>query len=257
MTHLCAAAGTPWLPQTMLVPVRWPGNDPDRPAAALRFGAETAARLLEHNPDVVLHHMHDGNQDRLMIDRMSYFRLKWRRLPHAYERFLTTRLAPGAPVIIVDCGLSWPVTRVGERHVFQTGAYGGLHAQEYLHGSDRVARFLAEQGSPLRGFDAPAATEEAPEAEWGFEPALAASIQQWADRHGHPVHRITLADPHGLSPAVADLHRDWLIRAGRPAQRLLVECPDEQVVATATQDRADQAQPDHARLVQLLQACGL
>jgi hypothetical protein len=160
-------------------------------------------------------------------------------------------------VIIVDCGLSWPVTRVGERHVFQTGAYGGLHAQEYLHGSDRVARFLAEQGSPLRGFDAPAATEEAPEAEWGFEPALAASIQQWADRHGHPVHRMTLADPHGLSPAVADLHRDWLIRAGRPAQRLLVECPDEQVVATATQDRADQAQPDHARLVQLLQACGL
>jgi hypothetical protein len=223
MTHLCAAAGIPFLPQTMLVPVRWSGNDPDRPALAMRFGAEVAAPLLEHNPDVVLHHMHDGNQDRLMIDRMSYFRLKWLRLPRAYEHFLTTRLAPGAPVIIVDCGLSWPVTRVGERHVFQTGAYGGLCADEYLHGSDRVARFLAEQGSPLRGFDAPTATEQAPEAEWGFEPALAVSIQRWADRHGHPVVRIALDGPHGLSAAVADMHRDWLAGAGRPAGRLLVE----------------------------------
>jgi hypothetical protein len=165
MSHLCAAAGIPWLPQTMLVPVRWPGNDPDRPVAAMRFGADVAWPLLDRNPDVVLHHMHDGNQDRLMIDRMSYFRLKWQNLPQAYERFLADRLAPEAPVIIVDCELSWPVTRVGERHVFQTGAYGGLSPEDYLHGSDQVAGFLAEQGSPARGFDAPAATEDAPEAE--------------------------------------------------------------------------------------------
>lgn len=121
-----------------------------------------------------------------MIDRMSYFRLKWQKLPWVYEHFLAIRLAPGAPVIIIDCGLSWPVTRIGERHVFQTGAYGGLWPEEYLHGSDRVARFLAERRSPRRSFDASTATEDVPEAEWGFDPALAGSIEQWTAQHGHP-----------------------------------------------------------------------
>ena len=221
--HLCAAAGIPWLPQTMLVPVRWSGNDPDLPARAAEFGARVAEPLLANNPDVVLHHMHDGNQDRLMIELMAYFRLKWLRLPPAYEEFLATRLMPGAPIVVVDCGLSWPVTRIGDRHVFQTGAYGGLQPREYLGDGPRVARFLADQGSPLRSFDAPAADDHAPEAEWGFEPALGAAIDRWAAAHGHPVHRITLADPHGLSAIVADMHRQWLLAAGMPADRLLVE----------------------------------
>jgi hypothetical protein len=223
MTHLCTAAGIPWLPQTMLVPVRWAGNDPDRPALAADFGASIADPLLANNPDVTLHHMHDGNQDRLMIDLMTYFRLKWRRLPRAYAEFLATRLMPGAPIILVDCGLSWPVTRIGDRHVFQTGAYGGLRADEYLGGSPRVAEFLAEQGSPLRAFESPAADGHAPEAEWGFEPSLGVEIEQWAAAHGHPVHRITFDDPHDLSAPIADMHREWLLAADRPADRLLVE----------------------------------
>ncbi|GAA3440509.1 hypothetical protein [Kutzneria kofuensis] len=223
MTHLCAAAGIPWLPQTLLVPVRWSGNDPDRPVLAAEFGAEVADPLLANNPDVALHHMHDGNQDRLMIDLMTYFRLKWLRLPRAYEEFLATRLMPGAPIVLVDCELSWPVTRIGDRHVFQTGAYGGLRPDEYLGGSPRVAEFLSEQGSPLRSFDSPAADDHAPEAEWGFEPSLGGEIERWAAAHGHPVHRIVFDEPHGLSAAVADMHREWLLAAGRPADRLLVE----------------------------------
>jgi hypothetical protein len=223
MTHLCAAAGIPWLPQTMLVPVRWSDNDPDRPAAAADHGAAIADPLLDNNPDVALHHMHDGNQDRLMIDLMTYFRLKWLRLPRAYTEFLATRLMPGAPIILVDCELSWPVTRIGDRHVFQTGAYGGLRADEYLGGSPRVAEFLEAQGSPLRAFESPAADDHAPEAEWGFEPSLGVEIEQWAATHGHPVHRITFDDPHDLSAPIADLHREWLLAADRPADRLLVE----------------------------------
>ena len=105
------------------VPVARTG-DPQRPDDALRFGERVAPRLLDRNPDVVLHHMHDAVQDELMVARMAYFRTKWRTLPDAYARFLD-RLAPGAPVVLVEDSSTWPVVRVGERHVFQTGAQGG------------------------------------------------------------------------------------------------------------------------------------
>ena len=55
----------------------------------------------------------------------AHLRLKWRSLPAAYERFLDDALAPGAPVVRVEDGSDWPVVRLGERHVFQTGAQGG------------------------------------------------------------------------------------------------------------------------------------
>jgi hypothetical protein len=77
--------------------------------------------LLAANPDLELHHMHDANQDRLMVAGMSYFRIKWRRLPDAYERFLHDLLAPGGTVITVECGLQWPTTQIGKRHLFQHG----------------------------------------------------------------------------------------------------------------------------------------
>ena len=43
----------------MLVPVARTG-DPQRPDDALRFGERVAPRLLDRNPDVVLHHMRAG-----------------------------------------------------------------------------------------------------------------------------------------------------------------------------------------------------
>ena len=58
LAHLAAAIGAAWLPGTVLVPVARVG-DPDRPVDALRFGERHAPALLDRNPDVVLHHMHD------------------------------------------------------------------------------------------------------------------------------------------------------------------------------------------------------
>jgi hypothetical protein len=58
IAHLAAALQVPWLPGTVLVPVAHQG-DPQRPVDALRFGDRVAPRLLDANPDVVLHQMHD------------------------------------------------------------------------------------------------------------------------------------------------------------------------------------------------------
>jgi hypothetical protein len=197
--HLATALGAPWLPQTLLIPVHWTGNDPARPDRALEFGAENAPKLLRRNPDIALHHMHDANQDHLMIQRMAYFRIKRCRLGPAYEQFIRTRLAPGAPIIVLADESTWPVTTVGERHVFQVGAQGGIGPEDYdRHGL--------------------VPDTHAPEAEWGFESLLLEDITHLAATTGHPVHVIQYPDPHALSGPVADIHRTWL-----NSDRLLIE----------------------------------
>lgn len=206
LAHLCAATGMPWLPQTILIPVRWARNDPDDPAAALEFGRRVAGPLLERNPDVVLHHMHDGNQDELMVSRMAYFRLKWCGMPRAYREFLDNCLAPDAPIVIADDLSTWPVTRVDDRHVFQSGAQGGMTPADYL--SDATA---------------PRADGVASEAEWGFDPRLADAIRRYAARTGRTVEQLVIPAPQRLADPVAELMRRRIRAAGGRGDRLLVE----------------------------------
>jgi hypothetical protein len=123
LVHLYAALGI-WLPQTLLVPVRQRVH-PDDPTAAMEKGIEPGRRMMDALPDLQLHHMHDANQDRLMVRALTYFRVKRRRLGPGYERFLRERLAPGGTILVVDCRRTWHTTRVGDRHVFQHGALGG------------------------------------------------------------------------------------------------------------------------------------
>jgi hypothetical protein len=222
LVHLCAAMGVPWLPQTLLIPVRQKGIPPDEPHRAAHAFDGTARALLDRNPDLVLHHMHDPNQDRLTLRRMAYFRVKRTRLGKAYEHFLTERLEPGGTIVVAECGQRWPVTRIGERHVFQFGATGGIPAAEYRDGSDRVAAYLRRYGVRAPGWQAPPADAEAPEAEWGFEPALGEDIAEFADRHGFSVARLSFDGPEDLSAPVADLYRWWHRRRGMPANRLAV-----------------------------------
>lgn len=95
LVHLAAALGVPWLPQTLLIPVRRGDVHPDEPVAEMEAMASTAQALLDANPELAVHHMHDANQDRLMIRRMSYFRVKWLRLPAAYRQFIREVLPVG------------------------------------------------------------------------------------------------------------------------------------------------------------------
>ncbi|CAA9413882.1 MAG: hypothetical protein AVDCRST_MAG75-2967 [uncultured Propionibacteriaceae bacterium] len=205
LTHLAAACHVPWLPQTVLVPVRRPNADPEDVRGALRFGKQHGPALLDANPDIALHQMHDANQDALSASQMAYFRVKWQRLPTAYERFLDDRLLPGAPIVVVRDKSTWPVTRVANRHVFQVGAQGGMAAEDYLQ-------------EPV----APGPDEVAAEAEWGFAEALLVSVQEWARDHGHPVIEIRYAHPQDPAAAVAETIRHWLRRSGEAAERLLV-----------------------------------
>jgi hypothetical protein len=216
VAHLAALAGIPWLPQTMLVPVRHRRLDPDDPRAAIDELAAARDAFTAANPGVATHHMHDANQDRLMIRRMGYFRYKYRQLPAAYEAFIHEHLAPGGTVVVVDCAERWPTTRLAERQVFQHGAVGDAGPDEYANGGPRVARFLAEQGARRRQWDPPAADGESPEAEWGFDAALLPDLAKLGVR----LERLSFPRADALSGPVAELYRSWY----DGGDRLLVSC---------------------------------
>ncbi|WP_162917618.1 hypothetical protein [Dongia deserti] len=222
--HLCAAAGIPWLPQTVLVPVRRErAGDPEDACEALALGSAPGERLLACNPDVQLHQLHDPNQDRLMVRYMLYFRLKWRCLPEPYRDFLERSLAPGGTILLVACRRSWPTVRVGPRHVFQHGAVGGANEDEYYSGSERVSEHLRHIGSARPRWVSPVSDGISPEAEWGFEDALVDSVVAWARARGTRVLLLSFDRPEDLSAPIADLYRTWYRRRSVPEDRLHVQ----------------------------------
>ena len=223
LTHLWAALRIPWLPQTFLIPVARSGPHPDEPLQDVKWAEEWTPVLLKANPDVQLHHMHDPNQDRLMIQRMTYFRVKRLWLGANYENFIRQSLEPGGTIFIVECNLKWPTTKFGERHIFQFGALGGATPDEYHHGGKRVEEYLTRHKSHRTHWEAPTPDDNRPEAEWGFEPQLRDDIERFATRHGFRIRRILFEAPEDLSPFVADFYQWWNRQRGVIGKRLLVE----------------------------------
>jgi hypothetical protein len=86
-----------------------------------------------------------------------------------------------------------------------------------------VADYLRRYRTGKTAWTAPPADGDAPEAEWGFEPALRDDIAAFADRHGFRVRRLAFDEPEDLSPLVADLYRAWYRRRGLPGDRLFVD----------------------------------
>lgn len=220
--HLAALLGIPWLPQTFLLPVRR-ALDPDDPRGDLAWGRRAAGPLLDANPDLKLHQMHDPNQDRLPIQRMAYFRVKALSLGPAYEQFLETVLSPDGTIVLLDCEQEWPTTRVDDRHVFQFGGVGDVGPTEYHEGSDRIAEFLDRQGSDRSRWDPPEPDDDTPEAEWGFDDALGRDVRRFAEQHDYSVRRLSFDHPDDLSPFVADFYRDRYAAAGIEPRRLVVD----------------------------------
>ncbi|WP_413166920.1 hypothetical protein ACL6C3_09480 [Capilliphycus salinus ALCB114379] len=224
LVNLCAALGIPWLPQTYLIPVKHGGEiNIDEPKQALNWGRERSQALLENNPELILHQMHDPCQDRLTSQGMAYFRVKRLLLGETYERFLQKTLPPGGTIFLVECQRTWPTTKVSDRHIFQFGALGGATPEEFLHGSERVEDYLERYNSHRRKWDAPKPDGERPEAEWGFEAQLRHDVERFAQERGYHVRRIIFTEPEDLSPFVAELYRWWYKQRQIVTNCLLVE----------------------------------
>jgi hypothetical protein len=223
LMHLAAALGVPWLAQTFLCPVRQWVMDPDDPKRGFAAGRAVVDALLQSHPELSIHHMHDPNQDRLMLHMMSYFRLKLRRLPQAYRDFLMRCLPRGGTLYIDRCTLRWPVTRTSERSIFQFGAVGGATHDEYFRGGVRARDYFARYRSKRVRWDPPEPDDDAPEAEWGFEPALLGELYALARERGWRVTEFSFEDPEAMSFLTADIYRSWYRELGIEARRLVID----------------------------------
>ncbi len=223
MTHLAAALGVPWLPQTVLMTVRRM-MDADELAADAEWGRQHIRPWLDTNLQWRANQMHDPLQDRLMVSKLAYFRMKRIGLGQAYTDFLTRCVPAGGTLITVECRLSWPAAAVGERHTFQVGGLGALTGEEYLAGGSTVEQFLATHHSRRHRWEAPGPTTPMPEAEWGFSPELLDDLRRLAHERGWRLRRLIFTNPQDSSPLIAELYRWWYRARGIDAQRLLVEC---------------------------------
>ncbi len=222
LVHLAAALGIAWLPQTLLSLIRR-DMPPDELVHDFDFGRNCAPHFLENNPGIALHQMNDPGNDRLMAQKMAYFRWKYRRLPQAYQHYIVNNLAPDGQLWTIECTHERHVTRINDRHVYQVGGYGGLTWEEYSQGGPRVRDFLERYKSPHDHFIIPQPTHETIEAEWGFDAALLEPLTELASQRGYTLRRMIFDDPEVFSPLVADLYRWWYARMGRPTNRLVVE----------------------------------
>jgi hypothetical protein len=223
LVHLAAAIGAPWLPQTYLCPVRRLTSDPDDAQGEFARGRPIVEAFLKADPHVAVHHMHDPNQDRLMLRTMSYFRLKHRALPRHYRDFLLRSLPRGATLYVSECTRSWPVTRTSERSVYQFGAVGGLKSDEYFRGGEGVREYFARYGVARTRWDPPMPNDVAPEAEWGFDSALSDELVDLAQSQDWRLVRFSFEDPEAMSFVTAEIHREWYRDIGCEPTRLIVE----------------------------------
>lgn len=223
VVNLCTALGMPFLPQTQLLAVRRRGVGADDPRREIDVLGPSAQAVVDGDPNLVVHHMMDPNQDRLTLRRFGYFRVKATRLGPAYERFLRRSVRPGGTLILLECRQTWPATRLADRYFFQFGGVGGMTLDEFFHGGPRVRAFLGEYGAAVRRWDPPQPDGVVPEAEWGFSPALADDVARFAAENGFRLLRLAFRDVNALSPLVADVHRDWYRKCGRRGERLFAQ----------------------------------
>ncbi len=224
MVHLAALMGIPLLPQTYMIPVYRPEYLPiDEPKRTMDWGLKPGEDFLKNNPYFKLHHMFDPSQDRLTLEKISYFRVKMQRMVLEYERFIINNLQEGGTIIISDCTRKWPVTAISDRFIFQFGALGGATEEDFHQGGERVEKFLEHYNSHVRKWDAPETDSELPEAEWGFDRFLMNDIERIAGRNGFKIKNISYYEPEHPSPFVAELYRWWYRQKGVLANRLVGE----------------------------------
>lgn len=223
--HLAVALGVPWLPSGFEISVHWPDGSVEDPAGSLRHGAAVASELIARNPGVAVRQVHDPAGRGVLAASTVALLVRWKGLPDAYREFLSTRVAPEAPVYLLRDARTWPVLDPGEGHSFQVGApASGLDPADFQPESDPLGQVLRGVGGDRARWQPPGEPGPQGYAEHAVEPGFETGLREWANQAGSPLHRVLFPRPEALSAATADIYREWLRSAGKTGNRCVVEC---------------------------------
>lgn len=221
--YLSLAVGGPFLPQAFVTTLKR-GSLTGDVNEYLNRSLDAALRLADENPGLMTIQHYDPIHDGWMTRFVNHLRFKLLDLPAAYVDFIKTRLEPGGAVIYLDGGASWLRYRVGPHSVFQVGGWGGISAEEFLEGSDRLREYATHAGLKnfnwrLKGYP----LERGPESEWGSEPGLAEALETFCKSAGYRFVRIPLPHPNDFSRLAFSSALKLLEKEGRQPAGVLVE----------------------------------
>ena len=185
---------------------------------------DTALRIADKNPGLITIQHFDPVHDGWMTRFVNHLRFKLLDLPPAYASFIRSRLDPGGAVVYLESSVTWLRYRVGPRSVFQVGGWGGISAEEYLEGSDRLRVFARSSGQYLTDWKLKYfPLERGPESEWGSEPGLDTALEAFCKREGYRFVRITMPHPNDFSRLAFAAARRLLEKDSRQPAGVLVE----------------------------------
>ena len=221
--YLSLALGGPFLPQAFVTTLKH-GSLTGDINEYLHRSLDTALRIADENPGLMTIQHYDPVHDGWMTRFVNHLRFKLLDLPPGYAGFIKSRLEPGGAVVYLEGGASWLRYQVGPRSVFQVGGWGGISAEEFLEGSDRIRVYARKAGLTftdwkLKNYP----LERGPESEWGSEPGLDAALEAFCKREGYRFVRIPLPHPNDFSRLAFAAARRLLKKEGRQPAGVLVE----------------------------------
>src|SRR5450759_2841716 len=183
-TYLSLAVGGPFLPQAFVTTLKR-GSLTGDVNEYLHRSLDVALRLATENHGLMTIQHYDPIHDGWMTRFVNHLRFKLIDLPPAYAEFIKSRLEPGGAVVYLEGGASWLRYRVGPRSVFQVGGWGGISAEEFLEGSDRIRIYAPRAGLKISDWKLSGCPlEQGPESEWGSEPGLVEALESFCRREG-------------------------------------------------------------------------
>ncbi len=222
-SYLSLAVAGPFLPQAYVTTLKR-GSLTGDVHEYLHRSLDTALRLAAENPGLLTIQHYDPIHDGWMTRYVNHLRFKLLDLPTAYAEFIRARLEPGGAVLSLEGGASWLRYRVGPRSVFQVGGWGGVSAEEFLDGSDRIHAYARRAGLRMTDWrlaDYP--LERGPESEWGSEPGLSEALESFCKREGFRFVRISMPHPNDFSRLAFSAALRLLEKEGRQPAGALVE----------------------------------
>jgi len=180
------AMNAPLLPvHTMVIELRlFNPIKPDDIKKYLREGSELAKIILKNNKniDIVIHD--DVIHDRTMVKRYLINRIKFKKLPKAYDSFIRKFLKKNGTIIFIENTQSWKQYKINKNIWFQLGGYGGIEFEEYVNGSERINNWLRKSIQRHRGgWSLNYSVEQRPESEWGTPRGLDMDIKDYCRKN--------------------------------------------------------------------------